>query len=152
MAHLSCPACGTWAAAHADECAACGYRFVERGGRRRRVPRAAVGAVLAAAAAVAAVALLAGRDDPEPAARTGLEVLSTRPLSTPAAERRLEARFTSSQDDDSAAARCSALEPRPLHVIRRCRIRYPGGAERAVVVLTNPQGRELLVEREPADE
>jgi hypothetical protein len=101
---------------------------------------------MAAVAAVAAVALLAGGDDPEPAARTGPEVLSTHPLSTRAAERRLEARFTSAPDDDSAAARCSALEPRPAHAIRHCSIRYPGGAERSVVVLTNPQGRELLME------
>ena len=143
---LSCPACGAWAAVHADACAACGYRFVERGGRRRRVPRAALGGALAALVAVAPVVLLAGGDDPQPAAATGPELLSTHPLSTRAAERRLEARYTSEQDDDSAAARCSALEPRPAHAIRHCRILYPGGAERNVVVLTNPQGRELLME------
>jgi hypothetical protein len=30
---------------------------------------------------------------------------------------------------------------------RRCRIRYTGGPERTVIVLSNPQGYELLVER-----
>jgi len=73
-------------------------------------------------------------------------VLSSHPLSARAAERRLEARFTSPRDDDSAGARCSALRPRPAHAIRRCRIRYPGGTERTVIVLTNPQGHELLIE------
>jgi hypothetical protein len=145
QADPSCPRCGVAAEAHTEACAACGYPFVERGARARRVPRAALGGALAAA--VGAAALLVGRDDPQPAARSGPEVLSTHPLSTSAAERRLEARFASAQDDDSAAAHCSALEPRPAHAIRRCRIRYPGGAERNVVVLTNPAGRELLVER-----
>jgi hypothetical protein len=54
----------------------------------------------------------------------------------------------SPRDGDSAAARCSALEPRPAHAIRWCRIRYARGGERTVIVLTNPQGFELLVERE----
>jgi hypothetical protein len=146
---LSCPACGARAAANADACAACGYPFVERGSRRRRVPRAALaGALAALAVAGGFVALLLPRgDDPDPAAaRSGPEVLSMHPLSTHAAERRLEARFASAQDDDSAAARCSELEPRPAHAIRHCRIRYPGGAERRVIVLSNPQGRELLIE------
>jgi hypothetical protein len=147
-ADLSCPACGARAAAHADACGGCGYRFVERGVRRRRVPGVALGgaALAAVAAAGAAVALLAGGDDPAPAARSGPEVLSPHPLSARDAERRLEARFASAQDDDSAAARCSELEPRPAHAIRRCRIRYPGGAERTVVILTNPQGHELLMD------
>jgi hypothetical protein len=145
--HLSCPRCGTPAAAHADACAACGYRFVERGGRRRRVPYGTLGGAGAALAVVVAVALIADRKAPEPDARTAPEVLSTHPLSTAAAERRLEARFGLAEDDDSAAARCSPLEPRPAHAIRRCRIRYAGGAERTVVVLTNPQGRELLIAR-----
>ena len=107
----------------------------------------ALGAV-AVAVAVAAVALLAGGDDAaDPAAaRSGPEVLSTHPLSTREAERRLEERFASAQDDDSAAARCSPLEPRPAHAIRHCRIRYPGGTERRIVVLSNPQGHELLVD------
>jgi len=149
---LSCPACGTRTAAHADACAACSYRFVEGGANRRRRPRVglqgALAAALALAVAVAAVALLTGGDEPDPAAATrrGPEVLSMHPLSTHAAERRLEARFASAQDDDSAAARCSELEPRPAHAIRHCRIRYPGGAERRVIVLSNPQGRELLIE------
>jgi hypothetical protein len=110
--------------------------------------RGALAAALGLAVAVAAVVVLADGDEPDPAAaaRQGPEVLSMHPLSTHAAERRLEARFTSAQDDDSAAARCSELEPRPAHAIRHCRIRYPGGAERSVIVLSNPQGHELLVE------
>jgi hypothetical protein len=77
----------------------------------------------------------------------GPDVLSEHPLSGRAAERLLEDRFTSFRDDDSASASCSALEPRPAHAIRWCRIRYPGGTERTVIVLTHPQGRELLIER-----
>jgi hypothetical protein len=134
---------------HVDACAGCGYPFVERVTRpRRRHPRpvALAGALAAVAAAGAAALLLADRDAPAPAAGSAADILSTHPLSARAAERRLEARFASERDDDSAAARCSALEPRPAHAIRRCRIRYPGGVERPVVVLTNPQGHELLIE------
>jgi hypothetical protein len=78
--------------------------------------------------------------------RTATELLSNHPLSTREAERRLEARFTSPRDDDSAAARCSAREPRPAHAIRHCRIRYPNGTQRTVVLLLDARGRELLSE------
>jgi hypothetical protein len=155
---LSCPNCGARAAVEADACAGCGYRFLEdatRTGRRRvRDVVLATGAI----AAVVAAAVVLARDDPDPGeaslerprpaprSLTDEDVLSPHPLSARAAERRLEARFTSLRDDDSAAARCSARIPRPAHAIRRCRIRYPGGGERTVVVLTNPQGRELVVE------
>jgi rubredoxin len=64
-----------------------------------------------------------------------------------AAERRLEARFVSPNDDDVGSASCSALQPRPAHAIRWCRIGYAYGGERTVIVLLNPQGHELLVER-----
>jgi hypothetical protein len=77
---------------------------------------------------------------------TDVDVLAGRPLSARAAERRLEARFTSLRDDDSASASCSALEPRPTDALRRCRLRYPGGTVRTVVLLTNPRGQQLLVE------
>ena len=119
-----------------------------------RPPVRAIGLVAGALAAVVSAALLVdGREASDDAggaaarARPGPEVLSSRPLSTRAAERRLEARFTELRDDDSAAARCSSLQPRPAHAIRRCRIRYPHGIERTVIVLTNPEGRELIVRR-----
>jgi hypothetical protein len=73
-------------------------------------------------------------------------MLSSRPLSTDAAERRLETRFTSLRDDDSAAAGCSARQRGPDFSFRRCRILYPSGAARAVIVLTDARGRELLIE------
>lgn len=138
-------------------------------GRRSLTPRAAGGAerrrfatlslaagVLAAAAAALVVALGGGEADDAGAerrgaaadrVRTGPEVLSRSPLSARAAERRLEARFVSPRDDDTASASCSALEPRPAHAIRWCRIRYAHGGERTVIVLSNPQGYELLVRR-----
>ena len=74
-------------------------------------------------------------------------MLARHPLSARAAERRLEERFGSAGDDDTASARCSALQPRPAHAIRWCRIRYAHGGERTVIVLSNPRGHELLVER-----
>jgi hypothetical protein len=81
------------------------------------------------------------------AGRTGPEVLARHPLSGRAVERRLEERFVPPHDDDRPTARCSALQPRPAHAIRWCRIHYAGGSERTVIVLSNPQGYELLVER-----
>jgi hypothetical protein len=155
----SCPDCGARATARSKACAVCGYRFVEDSSRpeRMRPPFTAVGTAAAAVAALAAVAVLVldggGDDDSRRDARSaaagqgGPEVLSRRPLSARAAERRLEERFVAPRDDDSAAARCSALQPRPAHAIRWCHIRYPGGRERTVIVLSNPQGHELLVER-----
>jgi hypothetical protein len=105
-------------------------------------------APLAAVVVVAGALLLGDGEDtgPEAAAQPALEILSDHPLSRRATERRLEARFTSGRDDDSAAARCSALEPRPAHAVRRCRIRYPNGNERTVVVLLDARGRERLSE------
>jgi hypothetical protein len=167
-ARPSCPDCGARASAGSAACAECGYPIVEdspRGGRPRRHPVAkrrrfatyalAAGALVAAAAAALLVATGggdaggAGQNRPSAAAerRSGPEVLSRRPLSARAAERRLEQRFVSARDDDTASARCSALQPRPAHAIRWCRIRYARGGERTVIVLSNPQGHELLVER-----
>jgi hypothetical protein len=158
----SCPDCGARATAGSKACAACGYQFVEdapSGGRPRQriVPLApAAGAVAALAAAAVAVALGGGEPDDggqdrrgaaADEGRTGLEVLARHPLSARAAERRLEERFASARDDDTASARCSELQPRPAHAIRWCRIRYAHGGERTVIVLSNPQGHELLVER-----
>jgi len=112
---------------------------------------AAIAAVVAAAVVVVprgseapATDVEAGRAPNSP--RVLVDLLSNHPLSAHALERRLEARFTSERDDDSAAARCMAREPRPAHAIRRCRIRYPSGAQREVVVLLDARGRELLSE------
>jgi hypothetical protein len=83
----------------------------------------------------------AGRASDSPRVLT--ELISNHPLSRRAAERWLTARFTLG-DDETAAARCSAREPRPAHAIRHCRIRYPSGASRPIVVLLDARGRELL--------
>jgi hypothetical protein len=155
---LSCPDCGARATGRAGACADCGYRFLEdpgrpthsraQWGRVRDLALMAGGVASLGIAAVVAVWGVGG--DPRGTAnerRAGPDVLSEHPLSGPAAERLLEERFTSFRDDDSASASCSALEPRPVHAIRWCRIRYPGGTERTVIVLSHPQGRELLIER-----
>jgi zinc ribbon protein len=149
---ISCPNCDAPAPARARVCAACGYRFLED----RRPGRALLAAAAVAALVAAAVIVIPGGDDapstdveagraPD-SPRVPTELLSNHPLSRRAAERRLEARFTSLRDDDSAAARCSARLPRPAHAIRHCRIRYPNGGQRAVVVLLDARGRELLSE------
>jgi hypothetical protein len=152
----SCPDCGAGVPARAEVCAECGYRFVE--GRRRAGRRGGRALALAAAGVVAlglAAFVLAGEEDeaasdgrvPVPKAPAGPEVLADRLLPHRAIERRLEERFSTLRDDDSASARCSPLEPRPVHAIRWCEIRYPNGSERTVIVLSNPAGRELLIER-----
>jgi len=113
----------------------------------RRAVALAVGA-LAAVGVTAAVLVRAGGETSH-GVRSALaaEVLSTHPLSTRAAERRLEARFTSLRDDDSAGVRCGQRQPKPAHAVRRCRIRYPNGAQRTVVLMMNARGRELLFGR-----
>ena len=149
---ISCPNCDEPAAARTRVCPACGYRFLED----RRPGRGLLALVAVAALVAAAVILIPGGDDapstdvearraPD-SPRALPELISNHPLSRRAAERRLEARFTSASDDDTAAARCSAREPRPAHAIRHCRIRYPSGATRPVVVLLDARGRELLSE------
>jgi hypothetical protein len=75
-----------------------------------------------------------------------MDLLSNHPLSTHETERVLAARFTAARVPDGASARCSAREPRPAHAIRHCRISYPNGSRRAVVVLLDARGRELLSE------
>jgi hypothetical protein len=167
-AQPTCPECGAPANAPAKACGDCGYRFVQEsvhaphgtgakpsGGRRT----AAVALIVIAAAALGYAASLVARDAPDASdARPGpgssagsvpttLDVLSSHPLSTREVEHLLEARFASPRPGDSAVARCSALQPRPAHAIRRCRIRHPGGGIRSAVVLTNPQGQEVLVDR-----
>jgi hypothetical protein len=134
-------------------CANCGYRFLED-----RRPGRALLVIAALAAAVAGAVILApgGPDGPSgadvergrapDAPRAPTELLSEHPLSAREAERSLEARFTSLRDDDSAAVRCAGREPRPAHAIRHCRVRYPNGNQRTVVVLLDARGRELLSE------
>jgi hypothetical protein len=120
---------------------------------------AAVALIVVAVAALGYAASLVARDAPDAtdtAARAGsatdgvptsLDVLSSHPLSSRGVEHLLEARFASPRPGDSAVARCSALQPRPAHAIRHCGIRHPGGGISGVVVLTNPQGQEVLVNR-----
>jgi hypothetical protein len=149
---ISCPDCDVPAPAGARACPACGYRFLED----RRPGRALALTAALAAAVAAAVVLIPGGDAARPddvdadrpadRPRVTVELLSNHPLSTRAAESVLEGRFTSGSDDDSAAARCSAREPRPAHAVRHCRIRYPNGSRRQVVVLLDARGRELLSE------
>jgi hypothetical protein len=148
----SCPNCDAPAAPGARACQACGYRFLED----RRPARLLLAVAAVAAAIAAAVVLIPSGDDSQPTdveeghapdpPRVLTELLSNRPLSRHEAERRLEDRFTSLRDDDSAAARCSVREPRPAHAVRHCRIRYPNGGNRQVVVLLDARGRELLSE------
>jgi ribosomal protein L40E len=166
IAQPSCPKCGARASAQAEACAGCGYRFVEDAPHSPRATRTGgrrAGAVALAAIAIIGLAYTAGslvagggqeasvaRPDERRAAgglRVGLDVLSSNPLSTRAVERRLEARFAQPHHDGSATARCSGLQPRPAHAIRRCNINHPGGGESFVVVMTNPHGQEVLVDR-----
>ena len=150
---ISCPECDAPAPARARACEACGYRFLED-----RRPGRALALTAALAAAVAAAVVLipggaaarpddadAGRLADRPRAR--VELLSGHPLSTREAESVLERRFTSDSDDDSAAASCSAREPRPAHALRHCRVSYPNGARRQVVILLDARGHELISER-----
>lgn len=104
---------------------------------------------LAAVGAAAALAVSGGGGGDEDAvggdvSRTQLEVLSEHPLGTRAAERLLGERFITIRDDDTAAVRCSGRIPKPAHSVRRCIVRYPGGIERTVVLLTNANGAEVL--------
>jgi hypothetical protein len=113
-----------------------------------------IAAVLAVAAiCIASVLILRGGDDAAESAAPAseqsrhLEVLSTRPLSTLAVERLLERRFLPVPDDDESDVTCSEREPRPAYSIRHCIVRYPGGTERQVVMLTDANGSEVLSER-----
>ena len=115
----------------------------DTGSSRTGAPGRTLGAGAAVAAAVAAaVMLIPGRGRRADSRRRGgpradrprvlTELLANHPLSRREAERRLEARFMSPGDDDSAAVRCAVRcavrEPRPAHAIRHCTIRYPNGS------------------------
>ena len=149
----SCPNCDAPAPPGARVCEDCGYRFLED----RRPGRALLAVAVVVALVAAAVILIPGGEDaPSPAdveqgrardlPRRATELISAQPLSAHEAERRLEVRFSLPQDDDSAAVHCAGREPRPAHAIRHCRVRYPNGAQREVVVLLDARGRELLSE------
>jgi hypothetical protein len=149
LAPLSCPQCSARVRAGANACASCGYRLLEstadgRGagpiGRRHLVAVACVLAAVACAGLLIDSGDGPGESREAHAARPDPELISARPLSVGAAERRLEARY-----GDAAAARCSALEPRPAHSIRHCLIRQAGGRRQYVVLLLDAQGHQVLI-------
>jgi len=151
----TCPGCDAPAPPGARECARCGYRFFEDGGPADHLPRPDRATVaLGAAAAAVVIAVIAvtvlltgggGGDDTAAAdATVHLTVLSEKPLGRLALERVLEARYLPVPDDDEADVTCSARIPQPAHSVRRCRVHYPGGAERRIAVLTNARGAEVL--------
>jgi hypothetical protein len=132
--------------------------FIEddRGPRlpRPRVSPIALVGLGAAIVATAVVALVAGGSDDSAESATSasaqerhLEVLSTQPLSTSLLELQLERRFLRAPDDDESDVTCSEREPRPAYSLRHCILRFPGGIERQVVVLTDANGAEVLSER-----
>ena len=143
--------------ARARVCAQCGYRFFEDGGPADHLPRpdrtalsAGLGAAVVVVLLIAAVVLLTGGDgNDETASATAtphLPILSQEPLSKRALERVLEERYLPVSDDDEADVTCSRRIPEPAHSVRRCRVHYPGGAERRIAVLTNARGAEVLSE------
>ncbi|HEX6653692.1 MAG TPA: hypothetical protein VF072_13180 [Thermoleophilaceae bacterium] len=159
MTDTTCPSCDAPAPARARACARCGFRFFEDGGPADHLPRPdravlTVGAVATAlVVAVIAAALLltgggGGDDSADVAAAAAaiphLTILSQEPLSRRAAERLLEERYLPIPDDDEADVTCSVRIPKPAHSVRRCEVRYPGGATRRIVVLTNGRGQEVL--------
>jgi hypothetical protein len=157
MTDTTCPSCDAPAPARARACARCGYRFFEDGGPADHLPRpdrtaltlGAAATVLAVAAIAVAVLLTGGGGgddtaDVAAAATTHLTILSKDPLSRRALERLLEERYLPVPDDDEADVTCSRRIPEPAHSVRRCRVHYPGGAERRIGVLTNARGAEVL--------
>jgi hypothetical protein len=95
-------------------------------------------AAVAGMAALVAVLLAAGGDPPPPAADP-VPVLPPppSPVSAQAAERELELRFGTT-DDEAAAVRC----PRRVEPSRtvRCELRYKDGIARALLVRISPLG------------
>ena len=155
MTDTTCPSCDAPAAAHARACASCGYRFFEDARpvlRPPRVPRLAGGALALAAVALVAAVLLNGggttTEEPATAApeTMHLVMLANHPVSKRTAEALLEEHFLPVRDDDEADVTCSGRIPKPAHSVRRCVIKYPGGIERRVALLTNARGDEVLSE------
>jgi hypothetical protein len=104
--------------------------------------------VVVALIVVAVVVLMSGGSGSDETAsatpRERLTVLSQHPLSRLPLERLLEERYLPVPDDDEADVTCSGRIPKPAHSVRRCRVHYPGGAERRIAVLTNARGAEIL--------
>ena len=154
MTDTTCPSCDAPVPARARTCARCGYRFFEDGGPADHIPRPDRAALTIGAAAVllivaiAAIVLVAGGGGEEnmasATATSHLTVLSAKPLGRRALERVLEARYLPIPDDDEADVTCSGRIAKPAHSVRRCRVHYPGGAERRIAVLTNARGAEVL--------
>jgi hypothetical protein len=88
-----------------------------------------VALAVAVVAAAVAIVLVAERDAP-PSPPSPVPALE--------AERRLELRYSSTSDDESAAVRCPrAIEPgRTI----RCELRYRDGVPRALLVRLSPRG------------
>jgi hypothetical protein len=156
MTDTTCPSCDAPAPARARACPACGYRFFEDGGPAAHLPRpdrtaltVGAGAAALVVTAVALALLLTGGANDETAGATPLPrlpILSDHPLGKHALERVLDERYLPIPDDDEADVTCSGRIPEPAHSVRRCRIHYPGGAERRIAVITNARGSEVLTE------
>jgi hypothetical protein len=154
MTATTCPSCDAPAPARARSCPRCGYRFFEDGGPGEHLPRPdrvtlALGLGVAVLVVVIAVAVLVsgGNESDETASaapRAHLTVLSPHPLSRLPLERVLEDRYLPVPDDDEADVTCSGRIAKPAHSVRRCRVHYPGGAERRVAVVTSANGAEIL--------
>jgi len=151
----TCPSCDAPARAGAGACRSCGYRFFEDGGAADHLPRpdrttltVGTGVATLVALIIAVVVLVSGDNGSEETAsatpREHLTILSQHPLSRGPLERVLEERYLPVPDDDEADVTCSGRIPKPAHSVRRCRVHYPGGAERRIAVLTNARGAEVL--------
>lgn len=157
MADTTCPSCDAPAPARARSCPQCGYHFFEDGGPAEHLPRPdrttlTLGAAITAVtiAVIAAVVLITGGGGDDTAATASgaasahLTVLSRHPLSRLPLERVLEDRYLPIPDDDEADVTCSGRIAKPAHSVRRCRVHYPGGAERRIAVVTSANGAEIL--------
>ena len=155
MTDTTCPSCDAPAPARARSCPKCGYRFFEDGGPAEHLPRPDRTTLTVAAGVAAFVALVVvvvvlasgGNGGDDTASATPVEhltILSQHPLPRMPLERLLEERYLPVPDDDEADVTCSGRIPKPAHSVRRCRVHYPGGAERRIAVLTNARGAEIL--------
>jgi hypothetical protein len=142
----SCPGCGAECSAVAVRCRSCGFALIEdaegRAGRRVERTQRPVGGgsglpwVAAVAAVVAVVVMLfsGGGGSPADVERAGPPA----PVPALEAERRLELRFGSMSDDETAAVRCPyRIQARQLV---RCELRYADGIARAMLVRLAPSG------------
>ena len=151
----TCPSCDAPAPARARACPRCGYRFFEDGGAAEHLPRpdrtmltVGAGVAVFVVLLIGVVVLLGGGGGSDETAKATpsehLTILSQHPLTRLRLERLLEERYLPIPDDDEADVTCSGRIPKPAHSVRRCRVHYPGGAERRIAVLTNARGAEVL--------